>query len=734
MDALRKLEDGYNEIRSSMGLFDEQFHKVDSLEQHMTEILALLRTRAAGDEKVFSAVPKQEEPRPQAADSAFSSPEQARGEISSGHLNSVDTSTIEETPSGISIHVDHTVAAHRLLNWRVVRELLAGKAPNENYVMEHEERKGLLRIYGKGQGRDTYDGAQSGTPSSPASSASGEDAGRSPNNNPSIDDAYWGDHDLGLPNMVDGKFFYNDHVHLGGLTANGALKLDRTTMFELMDSYLENIHILHPFLDKGRLRRMVEKVCQDYNPNDPVFTRSPFMHNAQHPPHSRPLKRKHSSGDSPSDAGTPTNTNRISSEPRLARRISTAIVLLVMALGKICQYTDPLPGFAGDFSRDPSSGMFNSSPYPALSPSTSVSSPLSASEMRGVSGVSRGSAVDSVRRKMRKGDRNVDVIPGLAYFAKATDILGGLQGNDLPFVQANLLAAVYTAQFACVFESWTWIHHACRVCGFLVRDPTFEKEKKDPKRVDLIRFAYLTCLQLESDILAEFDLRPSGLQNIDPGNRIERPRGVVEDAQEISQRETSGSDLIMVYYNYQLSLRKLMNDWQSFLYPPNVNESLERIFKVENDKLSMNDRNSCEEMLTYFRGMIQANPLVRWKDEDPPSSDINAARLRGKYYGAKYIIHRPFLYYALHHFDDRDITPEVRRRFAQYQAKPDAFPLENSPPKGATKEERSTWLVFQMLISCHQCVKAAKSSTTAFDGVLKNKRLMVTNIFGTAHA
>ena len=77
----------------------------------------------------------------------------------------------------------------------------------------------------------------------------------------------------------------------------------------------------------------------------------------------------------------------------------------------------------------------------------------------------------------RRGDRNIDVIPGLGYFAKALEILGTLPGNDLQYVQATLLAGIYTAQLACVIESWTWIQQACIACYFLVVDPTFAMEK-----------------------------------------------------------------------------------------------------------------------------------------------------------------------------------------------------------------------------------------------------------------
>ncbi|KAL2005984.1 hypothetical protein VTN00DRAFT_9638 [Thermoascus crustaceus] len=40
--------------------------------------------------------------------------------------------------------------------------------------------------------------------------------------------------------------------------------------------------------------------------------------------------------------------------------------------------------------------------------------------------------------------------------------------------------------------------------------------------------------------------------------------------------------------------------------------------------------------------------FMKWSDMDPPSSDINTACMRAKYYSVWYIIHRPLLYHALH--------------------------------------------------------------------------------------
>ena len=107
-------------------------------------------------------------------------------------------------------------------------------------------------------------------------------------------------------------------------------------------------------------------------------------------------------------------------------------------------------------------------------------------------------------------------------------------------------------------------------------------------------------------------------------------------------------------------------------------------------------------------------PAIQWDDNDPPAADINAARLRAKYYGACYIIHRPFLRYAL----DHDMFSDT------------SSPGAMAPPLSFGRLERE-----KVLSSCRTCVEMAMKSTVAFDGVQNQRqRLIVTNIFGTAHA
>ena len=727
MDALKRTDDNYLNMRDDFSRLSDKVDKVESYLKSLNTIAAFIDGLRAPENKALVE-------------------RLVEAELNASLLDSTDTNSTSHTHEEVALQrvhstenpemmhrnpvltAGHTVMAHRLLHWRSIKELLAGKSLEDDYVMAFEERKGILRLYGKGQGKDSYDGAVSGTASSPASSASDEMGPRSPHDLAS-QDSCWGDLSLGLPNIVDGKFFQNEKHHLGGLTRDGDLQLDKNAMYSLMESYLSNIHILHPILDRIRLRRMVEKVWRDYNPVEATANKSPFLPNAPYQRGGHTMKRKYSiGGTSPEDKKGATITNGVhsSTSSQLPRRTSTVIVLLVMALGKICQYKDPLPGFAPVFEGS------SSSTVQTMSPITNSSSPLIPSELRGITGLRAGQGFATFNAKgMRKGDRNVDVVPGLAYFATATSILGTLQGNDLAFAQAYLLAALYTAQLACVLESWTWITNACRVCCFLVRDPSFSREK-DMKRVDLTRFVYLASLQLESDILAEFDLQPSVLQDIDPDGKIGVPYGVVEDAIDIEF--TSQPDDILLYYTYQLSLRKCMNDWQRHLYPPSRGDNEINVDIKGKGNYSIDDRNHCEQTLTKLRDMMQKHPELSWEETEEPSNYINAARLRGKYYGAKYFIHRPFLRYALHTFTEANLNPRVMERYLEFAKDPSSHKLEKMAPTDLSKDDLNDWWSLQFLISCHLCVEAAKKSTTAFDGVLKEQRLMITNLFGTAHA
>jgi len=152
--------------------------------------------------------------------------------------------------------------------------------------------------------------------------------------------------------------------------------------------------------------------------------------------------------------------------------------------------------------------------------------------------------------------------------------------------------------------------------------------------------------------------------------------------------------------------------------------------------------------------------MMKWKDEEEPASDINTARLRAKYYGARYIIHRPLLYHALHHFKgpsepnggavsspnsivlsgskSQQMSPSVTHR--QRSTSMPRWPSSDMGPPGRTPSTPGeAWpspslsdLTPTLRHACQACISSAILSTEAFDGV--KGRPVVTNIFGTAHA
>lgn len=56
-----------------------------------------------------------------------------------------------ELTSGL-VAINNTTGVHRLLQWPIIQDLLKTHSVNENYMMEMEEKEGLLRLYERGKG------------------------------------------------------------------------------------------------------------------------------------------------------------------------------------------------------------------------------------------------------------------------------------------------------------------------------------------------------------------------------------------------------------------------------------------------------------------------------------------------------------------------------------------------------------------------------------------------------
>jgi hypothetical protein len=180
------------------------------------------------------------------------------------------------------------------------------------------------------------------------------------------------------------------------------------------------------------------------------------------------------------------------------------------------------------------------------------------------------------------------------------------------------------------------------------------------------------------------------------------------------------NDLIMALYSTQTFLRVTLNEAHNVLYGPSGRMSFDPA-NVQEVAFHVRQR---VNVLEEWRKLL--SPELAWSDDEYPSTDLNIARVRAKYYGGLYMVLRPYLKLVSHALE---------------------FPPQ---PLGSTGDSQVVELSEdQQNIIKHacQCIDSAIRSTIAFDRVgeepgrnyqyftpTRKKRLVVTNIFGTLHA
>jgi hypothetical protein len=259
----------------------------------------------------------------------------------------------------------------------------------------------------------------------------------------------------------------------------------------LVDSYMQHMNNMHPILVPAKLATLVDhflkSIPETAKPKAIVNLTSyasvqghvsaGFVAQGKHPEspsHKRKRSPGHGDGYEP-----PTISDFKPGQP--FRSIGTAIVLLVMALGEICQQKGKIPDCVGAHDGEnhwgspavrnghpPSPSGLQSSP--SMSTLSGLPSPAEADRMHPRS--RRTSVEGFVPPKTTPGTRpkNLDIIPGLQYYAFATDILGNqVGGNTLQHVHANILASLYHGQLGRPLESHGYLHLACRALQVILR-------------------------------------------------------------------------------------------------------------------------------------------------------------------------------------------------------------------------------------------------------------------------
>lgn len=165
-------------------------------------------------------------------------------------------------------------------------------------------------------------------------------------------------------------------------------------------------------------------------------------------------------------------------------------------------------------------------------------------------------------------------------------------------------------------------------------------------------------------------------------------------------------------YTAQLYLRKHLNQIHRKIYSDNTSNA-----DLGSTLRNLND--------AYLRveAMKWVGPAYKFNEDDPPANDILAARLRAKYWGAQVITYRPCIKAILDlSFDLRCKEPGPGGRMAQTHE-------EVSPNVKRQLGE----LGQEVWDHARKGIRALVESTQAFHG-LGEKRPIITNVFGTAHA
>jgi hypothetical protein len=405
-----------------------------------------------------------------------------------------------------SIPYGHTTGAALLLQWpsiaHIVRSVMQEKKLKGDPLAK-ENRRGVIRLYGRGEGLQ----ASSGYDRDPmADSTKDDDSPPQPDStSPPQFDGVWGQVGGASP-AADVQVV--THPRGLGVDSTGMPQIDEGTVTRLCETYMREINIMHPIITQKNLeslKRTFFRQIRECTPEKGVSA-SFLGATASIGTEITGSKRKR-----PSSSDEYLSIRHLKAG-RPQRSISTAIILLILALGSICEHRERIPdvlpdheGSAGSSpARTTGAGSYWKSPSP-IQQSPIISSASSAlPSPRDVEGKRFGRRLSTDGKFSSGYARNLDVIPGLAYFAIATDIIGNhIGGNCLQYVHANILAGLYHGQLGRVLQSHAFIKEA-GYSLFILLKPRLERFQKMISNTSEFRpqdnpllFAFWTCLQLE---------------------------------------------------------------------------------------------------------------------------------------------------------------------------------------------------------------------------------------------
>ncbi|KAH7205040.1 hypothetical protein BKA60DRAFT_579849 [Fusarium oxysporum] len=366
---------------------------------------------------------------------------------------------------------------------------------------------------------------------------------------------------------------------------------------------------------------------------------------------------------------------------RIERSIHNALILTILAVGTVCLYNFKVP----------------TQPYQRQ--------PVASSQRR--------------RRNTLAPRNNPELVPGLEYFALATSILGNVTGDyrDIKTIYANIFASIYHGQLSRPVESFSFINEASHKLQVIMR-PSLGKLRQirreslfvQNREYNQLVLTFWTCLQLESDLLVELPLPPSGLLRYE--DEVPYPNLTLIEG--VDRK-------ILDSYAGQIRLRAHIKKIHRMFYIPESLRGLER-------QASEDDFEHVELVADAVSNMGWVAPYYAFTEYDPPAHDLLAARLRDQYWHAQIITYRPFIRMILEFNHNKKKYPASPNVLAKPEFR-DAVVY----PTIAPSTQDSLYINPNVIDLARRGIKALIESTRVFHG-LGDNRPIITNVFGTAHA
>jgi hypothetical protein len=658
-------------------------------------------------------------------------------------------------PEKPSIPFNHTTVASMLLKWDPIRVLVQRHLDRERikyiseFPIQQEQRRGLLRLYGRGEGSDNkwFDREASLEREQWVPTDAYDDNAYSDAGGGSSPADCWGT--TGGLSPISSTTSRN-----GSHTREPLWDFSEEKVWTYVQSYKDNIQNMHPLIVPGHLDALVKVFLTHVE-------QSKVRHNkidvaGYVAVDTTGYKRKRS--PAPDGANNTQNTPKVPpGEPRIERTIHNALVLLVLALGKISLHKTSIPDPALSASEPPSNlnspmishhtySARNGYPASAASPMqgsppfmsnhySSGPSPTDGFHHHGTSSrrASIGAATAALPRPVPR-QRNMEIIPGLDYFSLATDILGNQSaGSTMRHVHAHILAGLYYGQLGRVMESYGHIKDASYALLLIMRpslhrlaklqqERPFYRGAVQSHRDNQMIFAFWSCLQLESDIIAELPLPQSSILQYE--HQMPYPNVDLAMAKDGSRNGFSSE--VLMSYTTQLYLRRTLNEIHQKLYNPELETPAEGVSGLPSRP------HPTSTVYQYLIDQLQLEfvpSMFKFDPEDPkPASDILGARLRAKYWGAQNITLRPFIRQIMQFNFER--SRNARNSPAPISG---GFSSDFTAP-AIGPEAKSDKDIDDIIIDhAQKGIWALIQSTRSFHG-LKDERFVITNVFGTAHA